>query len=196
MPGRGPRARFWCFTLNNYTQENLDRLSSPLDGVDYIIYGKEVGESGTRHLQGTVCFQSRRRLSQVIASIGQAHCSVTRSLSQSIEYCKKDGAWEEFGSVPREGTSRRESRRESDADKLEEFKVAVKDGTLALKELREQHSAVCARYPRFVREYLGDNKPVVEVRYRPQGRRTGVRINLNIFSFCSGRDTPVARMAS
>ena len=167
MPGQGPRAKHWCFTLNNYTQADLDRLSSPLNGVDYLIYGKEVGASGTPHLQGTVCFRSRKRLQQVIAIIGQAHCSVTRFLAQSIEYCKKDGDFLEVGDLPAAAQGR-EKEKKSD---LEEFKQSVKEGVTCEKELRELHSSVCAACPRFVKDYIADNKPKVLVNFRIWGRR-------------------------
>ena len=161
MPGRGVQAKHWCFTLNNYTPEDLDRLSSPLNGVDYLIYGKEIGASGTPHLQGTVCVRSRKILRQVVGVIGQAHCSVTRSLLQSIEYCKKDGDFSEFGRVPEDALKR--GRGSDTTSELEEFKHSVKEGVLCMKELRELHSEVCAAFPRFVREYVEDNRPKVQV---------------------------------
>ena len=108
-----------------------------------------MGASGTPHLQGTVCFLSRKRLTQVIAIIGQAHCSVTRFLSQSIEYCKKDGDFFEIGNPPK-GSGERSD--------LEDFKASVKEGVTDLEELRELHSSVCALYPRFVKEYINDKK--------------------------------------
>lgn len=144
--------------MNNYTPVDVDRLSMPLDGVEYIIFGKEVGASGTPHLQGTVSFLSRKRLSQVIATIGQCHCTVTRYLSQSIEYCKKDGDFTELGTAPK-GSGERSD--------LEEFKASVKEGVTSLVELRELHSSVCANYPRFVREYIEDNKPKITVECFP-----------------------------
>lgn len=166
MPSTGPRAKHWCFTMNNYTPEDLDRLSSPIPGVQYLIFGKEVGSSGTPHLQGTVCFQSRKRLKQVTDIIGQAHCSVTRYLSQSIEYCKKDGEITEWGEKPNTG-----KKGENRSD-LEEFKQSVKEGITDLSILRELHSGVCARYPRFVLEYIEDNKPPPEVSISPRSRES------------------------
>lgn len=142
--------------MNNYTPEDLDKLSLPLDGVDYLIFGKEVGASGTPHLQGTVCFQSRKRRRQVIEIIGQAHCTATRFLSQSIEYCKKDGEVTEWGVAPEGAQGKRSD--------LEEFKASVKEGVTSLEELRELHSSVCALYPRFVKEYLDDRREPVKVR--------------------------------
>lgn len=159
MPSTGPKAKHWCFTLNNYTQADIDRLSMPINGTDYLIYGKEVGTSGTPHLQGTVCFQSRKRLQQVIETIGQAHCSVTRYLAQSIDYCKKDGDFLENGVVPAIAQGKGEGKRSD----LEEFKASVKEGVTSEKELREIHSSVCASYPRFVKDYIDDNRETVQV---------------------------------
>ena len=148
---RGPKAKNWCFTLNNYTPADIDKLSSPLDGVKYLIFGREVGAFGTPHLQGTVCFQSRKRLSQVITIIGQAHCTVCSNfLAQCIDYCKKDGDFTEHGTIP-EG-------RNGERSDLEEFKESVKEGVTD-RELRELHSSVCAKYPQFVKDYIGDNRP-------------------------------------
>lgn len=154
MPGSGPRAKFWCFTLNNYTPANVDFFSSPIDGVDYLIFGREVGANGTPHLQGTVCFRNRLRLTQVVRKLGQAHYTVTRSLCSSIEYCKKEGDFVEVGQAPKEGKAK-----DSENKDLEDFKNSVKEGVLDMKDLRELHSEVVARYPQFVRDYIRDHRP-------------------------------------
>lgn len=156
----GPRVKNWCFTLNNYTPEDLDRLSTLPDGVIYLIYGKEVGSSGTPHLQGTVCFQSRKRLPQVKQVIGAAHCTTTRFLSQSIEYCKKEGDFVELGEAPAVEQGNGRGKRSD----LDEFKETVKGGVTDLSTLRDLHSSVCAMYPRFVKEYVDDCKAEIEVR--------------------------------
>ena len=161
MVGSGPKAKSWCFTLNNYTPDDLDRLSVPINGVVYLIYGKEIASTGTPHLQGTVCFQSRKRRSQVVAIIGGAHCTVTRYLLQSIEYCKKDGDFIEWGVIPNVGEK---GQKRSD---LEEFKASVKEGVTSMKELRELHSSVCALYPRFVEDYISDCREEVKVPAHP-----------------------------
>jgi len=60
MPGSsGSRAEHWCFTMNNHTPADADRLAKPIPGVEHLIFGREAGASGAPHLQGTVCFQSR-----------------------------------------------------------------------------------------------------------------------------------------
>lgn len=158
---QGPKAKHWCFTLNNYTEDDLDRLSIPINGVNYLVFGKEVGAQGTPHLQGTICFESRKRLPQVKDIIGEAHCTVTRFLTQSIEYCKKDGDVIEWGTIPYTG------QKEEKRSDLEEFKASVKEGVTDLKDLRELHSSVCALYPRFVKDYIEDLKEKVTVQPFP-----------------------------
>lgn len=159
MPSVGPRGNNWCFTMNNYTPADVDRLATPIEGVRYLIFGREVGASGTPHLQGTVCFESRKRLPQVISTIGQAHCSLTRFLSSSIEYCKKDGDFTEWGTAPK--------TKKGERSDLEDFKNSVKEGLTDLKELRELHSSVMATYSKFAMEYLRDQRPVVRVEGHP-----------------------------
>lgn len=151
MATSSPRAKHWCFTLNNYTPADVDRLTNLTD-IDYLIFGKEVGVSGTPHLQGYVAFRSRKRLTQCTALIGQAHFSITRMIEQSIEYCKKDGDFIERGTPPKGNGQRCD---------LEEFKQTVSEGVYDFAELRRLHSSVCAKYHRFVREYVNDNKPKV-----------------------------------
>lgn len=165
----GPQAKHWSFTLNNYTQADLDRLSQPIDGIVYLVYGKEVGASGTPHLQGTVCFRSRKRLHQVKDVIGQAHCTTTRFLYQSIDYCKKDGDFTEVGDITAVGVREPKGRRND----IEEFKNTVKEGVTDMVQLREMHSDVCARFPRFVEMYLQDHISNFKVKTHPLRRWQG-----------------------
>jgi hypothetical protein len=141
----------WCFTLNNYTEQDVERLKSPGGDVVYLVAGREVGESGTPHLQGFVKFKSRKRLSQVKAIIGStAHVECSRNQPASIEYCKKDQNFFEFGIFQGKAGRRTD---------LDDFKDAVKSGVLDLRQIREEHSDVFARYPRFCLEYIDDHRP-------------------------------------
>jgi Putative viral replication protein len=175
MPAVGPRAKNWCFTLDNYGPDDVDRLSaataensSTLPDVEYIVFGREVGATGTPLLQGTVCFLSRKRLAQVITVIGQARCSVTRNLRQSINYCKKDGDFTEIGEPPVDKDKKvgeppvdrdKKVGRDATRNDLEDFKASVKnEGITDMKVLRDLHTEVCARYPTFVNEYINDYK--------------------------------------
>lgn len=99
-----PGAKRWCFTLNNYSAQEEQHVADAfsLGGIDYLVAGREVGDSGTRHLQGYVCFESRRGITQVKAILGaRLHLEVARgSPAQASDYCKKDGDFMEFGTCP------------------------------------------------------------------------------------------------
>lgn len=146
------RAKHWCFTINNYTPEDVDRLNNESPKYTYLVCGKEVGESGTPHLQGFVSFSAQTRLAPAKKIIGEAHFSVARDVPKSIAYCKKDGDFFEVGTPPT-GPGRRSD--------LEDFKAFVKEhgGNPSLETLREEFSDVCAKYPRFVESYLRDHLP-------------------------------------
>jgi len=97
----------WVFTLNNYTQDELLRirnLGGDLggSGLSYLVYGREVGESGTPHLQGYCIFASRKRLAGVRSVISnRGHFEISRGTpKQASDYCKKGGDFDEFGSCP------------------------------------------------------------------------------------------------
>ena len=95
------RARHWVFTINNYTEEDEERLRVVATNCTYLVFGREIGESGTPHLQGYVDFGTTKRFSTAKGHIGQnAHIDVKRGKpEQAADYCKKDGDFEEFGSL-------------------------------------------------------------------------------------------------
>ena len=143
--------------MNNYTDADIRKIDSiQSDKGVYVVYGKEVGESGTPHLQGFISFPTRKRMTYVKNKIGQCHFSMARLIKNSIEYCKKDGDYVEFGIPP----TNNESGKRSD---IERFKEDVKSGIVNMKELRDKHSLVCARYKQFVNDYVRDNMPQYKV---------------------------------
>lgn len=86
------RARKYCFTLNNYTQNNIDTiiLYVTTQNGQYII-GKEVGESGTPHLQGYIEFKNAISFNSLKKIMPQAHIEKTRgNKTENLNYCKKD----------------------------------------------------------------------------------------------------------
>lgn len=154
------QAKHWQFTLNNPTQdERLHLVQIGTHHVDtpieYLIFGNEVGASGTPHLQGHVSFRSPLRLPQVKTLIAdRAHFEVVRLLQRHIEYCKKDGDYHEFGSPPTREASHSGERRD-----LAEFRTTVEDGVYDSPTLREKHPTIMARYPGFAAAVVRDLYP-------------------------------------
>lgn len=105
------RGKRWVFTLNNYVDEDVERLRifGESDDCGYLVYGREVGVGGTPHLQGFVLFVDRKRFIQVQAVLGRrCHIESARGTNQQArEYCVKDGEFVEFGTFPAVSQGRR-----------------------------------------------------------------------------------------
>lgn len=92
--------RNWAFTLNNYSILDYDAPKS-WSGVKYAVIAREVGESGTPHLQGQISFVAQRNLSGLKKLFPKAHWERTINLYASIKYCMKDGDYYEIGQRPK-----------------------------------------------------------------------------------------------
>jgi hypothetical protein len=95
-------SRSWSFTLNNYTQQDLDRLSIPIEEIYYLVYGKEVGTLGP-FLQGTFVLKDKEegsipRLRELIG-LEANFVKVGHFLFSNIRYCKKDNDFTEWGYI-------------------------------------------------------------------------------------------------
>lgn len=83
------QSRAWCFTLNNYTEDEVDALGE-LE-CKFMVYGRELGESKTPHLQGYVEFPTPRRFAAVKAALG-GRCHLEPRVgkaSDAANYCRK-----------------------------------------------------------------------------------------------------------
>lgn len=92
------RSRAYVFTINNYTED--EQLY--VQGVEcqYLVYGREVGESGTPHLQGFIYFGNQRAFNAVSKLLPRAHLEVCKDVGRAIQYCRKDGDVFEKGREP------------------------------------------------------------------------------------------------
>lgn len=145
------RGVHWIFTLNNYTAVDELHLSSLVEDnvCRYLIYGKEVAETGTPHLQGFVQFYIRKRMTQCRNLISdRAYFELARDVDAAVDYCKKEHDFVEYGILERSCGRRTD---------LEAFKADVKSGVTDLAVLRETHSSVLAKYHRFALDYVNDN---------------------------------------
>lgn len=143
------RSRAFTFTHNNYPdttiQDNLE--------CKYIIYGKEVGESGTPHLQGFVYFDTLKSLMQVIKLLPGCHIEVAIAPQAAIEYCKKEGNFTERGIPP-------VSQKRKGEMEQERWHTALK---LAREgNITEIAPDIQFKYYRTIKEIAKDNMPRVE----------------------------------
>lgn len=95
------RGRKWCFTLNNYTAAEEKHITDTVDEgtATYVCFGKEIGDSGTPHLQGYVEFPKKLRFGSVRKILPRAHIEKAKTQKEAIAYCKKDGNWIEKGTI-------------------------------------------------------------------------------------------------
>jgi len=87
--------------LNNYTDE-AEAFVKAIE-CRYIVYGREVGESGTPHLQGFIVFKSQKTFSAARSVFlpYHPHIEVCRgSVDDNERYSKKDGDYYESGDKP------------------------------------------------------------------------------------------------
>lgn len=105
------RARAICFTLFNYTDEDLDKIAEyARDECQYLIYGKEICPTTQRpHLQGYLYWNNARRYPNkkfraLLNLEKRGRDSVAKGTpQQNYVYCSKDANFTEFGEMPEQG---------------------------------------------------------------------------------------------
>lgn len=136
MP-RQERKRGWCFTINNPTGWDDIDIGNLVLASEYVCRGKETGSEGTFHYQGFVYFKEKKSFTYVAGLIPRAHLEFQRgSFKQAIEYCQKDGDWEEWGNRP--------SGPGGQADKWKDVLRLARAGNL--QEIEDKHPAIFLRY--------------------------------------------------
>ncbi len=111
---RPPQSKYWVFTINNFTAADGKPIEEWIAAkkIKYIICGKEHLEDGTPHIQGFVAFTNRQRATQVAKVLPRAWSQIKSAKStfeEAIEYCKKDGDFNEYGEPPKEYSTQKES---------------------------------------------------------------------------------------
>jgi len=147
--------RQYVLTLNNWTEEENNTLLSNARDLQqqqklrYLVIGKEVGASGTPHLQGFVQFFSQTSASHARRILGvprlwmeaKAPNSTPR---QAADYAKKDGDFIEIGEI---NVSNQGNR--SDLAKIKE----EIDNGATMENLWEDHFSSMVQYRRGFAEY-------------------------------------------
>jgi hypothetical protein len=152
MPSR--QAKHWCWTLNNFTEDEfqaLQALGQERPGIKYLVFGKEKGETGTPHLQGFISFEKKTTFKTAKLVISErAHLEPAKgSPAQASDYCKKDGEFEEFGTCPKGKGARSD---------LEDVAKKVKNGA-RMRDIAEEHPAAVLRYGSGIQRLRGLYRP-------------------------------------
>lgn len=144
--------RRFVFTLNNYDNGDLAVVRSFLSGdkIRYALFGREVGEQGTPHLQGYVALKKSMRFTAIHKALPGAHVEAAKgNEQQNYEYCTKGADYEEFG-------VRAEQGKRTDLQKA--IEVLKERGT---KGVIEEHPDTYVKYYRGLEqlEYRLNNTP-------------------------------------
>jgi hypothetical protein len=143
------RSRRWCITLNNYTAEEELSLQSLVsqDLATYLVYGREVGDSGTPHLQMYLEVPKKVGLRSIKRMPGLSRCHAEKargSFQSNKDYCtKEDNNPFEEGSPIKQG-------RRSD---LEEIRTHL-DGGGTVEDVASSYFGQWVMYRRAFKEYV------------------------------------------
>jgi len=101
MAAVSKRGKAWCFTLNNYTKDDETKLMEETCSK-YLIFGREVGESGTPHLQGYINYgRNNKSFKQMKELLPRANLrKADGNAEENFNYCSKDGDFFEKGVRP------------------------------------------------------------------------------------------------
>lgn len=94
---REKEVKKYCFTLNNYTEEEYKELKIRLNPLGNWILGKEVGESGTPHIQGFILLSKKKSWSSFVKHVNNNRLHIEQckgSTEQNVNYCSKDNNFE------------------------------------------------------------------------------------------------------
>lgn len=156
-------SRSYCWTMNNYDAEAVENIhrtfehDSSNDGdhlFRYIIWGCEVGESGTPHLQGYMELTKPVRFTQLLKYDVFAHTHFEKrrgTREQARDYCKKEGNWAELGKWGAGGQGSRTD--------LHCMVEAVRKGASKL-ELMEADPTCYSKHMRFIDAYRAEVEKV------------------------------------
>ncbi|AMB42952.1 putative Rep protein [Circovirus-like genome DCCV-1] len=150
--------RHVVFTINNWTEEIWLEVTQ-FDWL-YVVVGKEIGESGTPHLQGYGCFHKKQRYA-TLARKWKGHFEVSRGTpQQASDYCKKGGDYFEKGELPES-----QSAKGGEATKKlyeDAFSLAQKGEILSIPEpLRTRFYAT---YKKVAKDYMPKPESLSELK--------------------------------
>lgn len=149
------------FTLNNFTEEEYIDIKENLN-YSYLIMGKETGaKTNTPHIQGYIELVNCTRLNTMKKFNNRIHWERRLGTQeQAINYCKKEGNYEEWGKPKKQG-----ERNDLDKTRRLASEYGLREVT---KECSLQQIHVAEKYLTY-NEEPRDFKPEVIWIYGPSG---------------------------
>lgn len=148
------RSNGFCFTVNNYDQEDIEILKTFYENDDnctYLIFGKEQGKKGTPHLQGYIYFKNKIEFNKVMKQFVPWHVEAQKAKTnvKAYVYCMEDEDYYEFGERPRQGHR----------TDLEVIKHDLKKGK-SIKAVSNEYFSQWCQYSRQFDRFKSMHKPV------------------------------------
>lgn len=84
----GKRARIWFLTWNNYPENWISEISKNYTFKNYVMQ-EEIGDCGTKHIQGVIEFNNQKKLCELHNKIKEIHWEICRNKQAAIDYCSK-----------------------------------------------------------------------------------------------------------
>lgn len=179
---RDNAAKNWVWTLNNPTEAELVQIKALTFGtqVKYLTFGYEVGEEGTRHLQGYLELVKKLRISCVkkLGGLTRAHFELRRGTQkQAIDYCHKDGDFCVFGMPQTQSGKGLSEKQNLMQEQLALLAQELRDGKRE-REVYEQQPLISAMYPKYIAKVISWVKPNI---------REDLRVELHYGSTGAGK---------
>lgn len=157
------RLRNICFTINNWTNDDYKSVLNL--SYKYLVVGKEVGDSGTPHLQGYIEFPNALTFKSLKKKLPTAHMENRKGkAAEAADYCKKDGEFFEDGEISKQG-------KRSDIERCVEL---ITDGN-SLQEVAKLEPNSYVKFHKGFKALKAqlveprNTKPIVQVFHGPTG---------------------------
>lgn len=146
------RYRDYIVVINNWTEQEYNILIKDCETkASYAVIGKEVGESGTPHLQCFIYWKNQREFTAMRKKHPRAHLerkSKNSTFKQTSDYCKKDGDYWEFGKLPDDRT----------VNSWEAIDADIKEG-MSWEDLTSKYPEEAIKYVGGLRSHYETHRP-------------------------------------